>query len=66
MLEVPTSSFKGYDGAVPSRSNVQALNKLATEKLAAIVQADVDSDEAFQAQIIAARELLDRDTAGKE
>ena len=55
-----------YEGVLPSRENIQALNKLATEKLTNFVKAGVADDEAHQAQIIAARALLDSDKAGEK
>jgi hypothetical protein len=69
LLELMSTSKNlsaNYEGVLPSRNNVQELNKLSTEKLTALVKASIADDEAYQAQIIAARELLDRDTAERK
>jgi len=65
--KVPTASSDiPGDLAPPSLLSVQKLNQLATSKLAEIVRrgsaGEAGWDGYDQAELIAARELLDRDT----
>lgn len=58
------------DLAPPSTASVQRLHELATAKLAEIVRRNSAGEVGWegydQAEVIAARELLDRDTQGIE
>ena len=60
------SSDLAGDLAPPSLATVQKLNELATAKLADILRKTAVSEKGWdgyeQAELIAARELLDRDT----
>lgn len=63
-----SSNALAGDLAPPSLSSVQRLNELATSKLAEIVRRSSSGEKGWdgydQAEVIAARELLDRDTQG--
>ena len=61
----PALGASGLDSTQPSLATVQKLNQQATAKLSEVVRKSFPGDKAGysydQAEVIAARELLDRD-----